>query len=551
MANKTINELPALGAEGEENVIQSSDELAMFNVSNQRTNKITVENILSVVSQSLINNKLQDKLTAGNGININIDNNTSTISAKLKTINGSNLYGEGDITVITSDDTASTMKEGIVQLSDTRSTSTSYAATPNLVQKTYEEIIYPHSLNPDSSDFNDYTGPGKFTVSTGEVLLNGPDDNIRAWILQVIPNTSGNYIQQFATAMAGIECYKRYCDHEVWSDWIRLDNYEVNNHLNKRVYYSINESANHYNVTDSSVFDYHDSNNNNESIMGLHIASENPEDSTDIEDKSLQWNNHLLRLWDNQANARIWEFDIKSAMLIGKKEGFPITSNENLNTYIIPGSYYCDGDAIAQTLSNCPSTNAFRMYVISSFGMGSNHFRQILLPYHNYYRWERRTANGGSTWENWRRTDGLMSYYSPNNNNTFTFINLPCAGWVSSTSTSITFLVPFNVTDGTVTVNQISLAVRGGASAQYFYARSGSTGGTYTQLGTSPVSVWNNNATVRANEVSSINANVREGSGVHVYVNFKYGLTKASGNTTVVDNNAPVGILASGTFTLS
>lgn len=543
MANKTINELPALGAEGEEKVIESSDELAMFNVSNQRTNKITVENILSVVSQSLINNKLQNKLTAGDGINI--DNNT--ISTKLKTINKSNLYGEGDIAVITSSDTASTMKEGIVQLSDTLSTSTTSAATPNLVY----QFVYPHSLTPDSSDFNDYISPGKFTVSTGEVLLNGPDDDIRAWILQVIPNTSKNYIQQFATAMAGIECYERYYDHGNWSSWVRFDNYQINQDLNKRVYYSINESTNHYNVIDSSVFDYHDSNNNNESIMGLHIASENPENSKDIEDRSLQWNNHLLRLWDNQANARIWEFDIKSAMLIGKEEGFPITSNENLNTYIIPGSYYCNGDAIAQTLSNCPSTNAFRMYVISSFGTGSNHFRQILLPYHNYYRWERRTTNGGSTWEDWRRTDGLMSYYSPNNNNTFTFTNLPCAGWVSSTSTSITFLVPFNVISGSVIVNQISLAVRGGASAQYFYARSGSTGGTYTQLGTGPVSVWNNNSTVRTNEVSSVNANVRAGSGVHIYMNFNYGLTKASGNTAVVDNNAPVGILASGTFTLS
>ncbi len=105
-----------------------------------------------------------------------------------------------------------------------------YLDTLNINGTDYElGMKYTHSLDPDSNDFNDFTEPGKYSFGTGQTPLNGPDVGINSWVLLVIANSSRNYIQQFATAMAGIECYERYCDHGTWSAWVRFDNYGIKN----------------------------------------------------------------------------------------------------------------------------------------------------------------------------------------------------------------------------------------------------------------------------------------------------------------------------------
>ena len=113
---------------------------------------------------------------------------------------------------------------------------------------------------------------------------------------------------------------------------------QVNDKVENRVYYSIDESADHYNVTSSHVFDYHDSNEG--SIMGLHIASEDPSDSTNVEDKSLQWNDHLLKLWDNEADARVWELDTNMAA----NKMTQAYASTDLNTLTSPGIYFTNAN---------------------------------------------------------------------------------------------------------------------------------------------------------------------------------------------------------------
>lgn len=120
---------------------------------------------------------------------------------------------------------------------------------------------------------------------------------------------------------------------------------QVNDKVENRVYYSIDESADHYNVTSSHVFDYHDSNEG--SIMGLHIASEDPSDSTNVEDKSLQWNDHLLKLWDNETDARVWELDTNMAA----NKMTQAYSSTDLNTLTSPGIYFTSANCTNNPVS--------------------------------------------------------------------------------------------------------------------------------------------------------------------------------------------------------
>ena len=78
------------------------------------------------------------------------------------------------------------------------------------------------------------------------------------------------------------------------------------------------------------------------------------------------------------------------------------------------------------------------------------------------------------------------------------------------------------------------------------YARSGSSGGTYTQL--SLTTIWENGVTKRTNEVISVAATPTE-CGLLCTIKFTYALAKASGNTAAITTLAPVALRINADFT--
>lgn len=121
------------------------------------------------------------------------------------------------------------------------------------------------------------------------------------------------------------------------------------------------------------------------------------------------------------------------------------------------------------------------------------------------------------------------------------------AGFITSGSTELAFFLPIGAASGTVTINTISLTCRF-TDGVYGYIRSGTNGGTYTQL--SGAVIRNNGAYPRTNEVDSITATVING-GIRISIKFKYAIAKTSGNTTAVTNNTPVAVAVNGNFTIS
>lgn len=122
------------------------------------------------------------------------------------------------------------------------------------------------------------------------------------------------------------------------------------------------------------------------------------------------------------------------------------------------------------------------------------------------------------------------------------------SGGVSNSAKSLMFLIPFNryIDASGVTCKSLTLTLLH-ADGGYPYARSGSSGGTYTQL-TSNLSMWANGKAVRTNEIADIPCTIIPNVGVNVRVNFNYALAKASGNTAAITNNVPLFVIASGTF---
>lgn len=277
---------------------------------------------------------------------------------------------------------------------------------------------------------------------------------------------------------------------------------QVNDKVENRVYYSINESSDHYNVTSSSVFDYHPS--GDDPTLGLNIQSESA-DGTDTVDYSLQWTPDTLRLWDNDTNSQIWQINPPHTVKIGLKDCTAISSNQNLNSYVTTGSYYCSKDATAATLSNCPISSSFRLYVIANTG-AENYRRQLLFTYNEAQIWERRTTDYGSTWNNWvlyenaNYTGGLNGALAANLNS----LTTPGIYFVSTSHTNGPESCPAIVevvarTDGTEWVYQRWHDVRLALADRYptCYERTKSSGSwsSWKQMGGTIVS-----ATLSANK---------------------------------------------------
>ena len=81
--------------------------------------------------------------------------------------------------------------------------------------------------------------------------------------------------------------------------------------------------------------------------------------------------------------------------------GTEITSNQDLDSFITPGNYYCKGNTTVATLTNCPTVEAFKMFVSHPTGGSTSYIGQEIKEFsHNkiYYRW-RGTDNVWRSWE--------------------------------------------------------------------------------------------------------------------------------------------------------
>lgn len=128
--------------------------------------------------------------------------------------------------------------------------------------------------------------------------------------------------------------------------------------------------------------------------------------------------------------------------------------------------------------------------------------------------------------------------------------NLYLTGYTTTGSRDINFFIPSSRVIKATSASMSSLKITVRQAGGYPFARSGASGGTYTQLGSSSVQVWNGGASYRTNEVERIYVTPRE-DGVNVAVRFTYAPVTTSGGSTAMANNAPLGINVDAVITLS
>ena len=136
-------------------------------------------------------------------------------------------------------------------------------------------------------------------------------------------------------------------------------------------------------------------------------------------------------------------------------------------------------------------------------------------------------------------------------NTTFTYRNW-VTGFLANGTNLIVFSVPLSrplAAGAAVTCTSLGVIVRH-PDGGYPYARSGSNGATYTQLGNNYAQIWSNGGTVRNNEVTSVQC-INRTDSIRVQVEFTYALAKTSGNTAAVTNVVPVGLDIDATFEIS
>ena len=119
--------------------------------------------------------------------------------------------------------------------------------------------------------------------------------------------------------------------------------------------------------------------------------------------------------------------------------------------------------------------------------------------------------------------------------------NLYLTGYTTTGSRDICFFIPSSrlILFSSASMSSLKITVR--QAGGYPFARSGANGGTYTQLGSGSVQVWNNGASYRTNEVEAVSVGPRK-DGVNVYVRFVYAPVTTSGGSTAIANNSPLGI---------
>lgn len=158
-----------------------------------------------------------DSMTAGaepnqNAISkIQIDSNVMSASGKestavFKANNGVSIAFDTDNAIVVSGTNASTSAAGVVQLTDsTSSTSTNTAATPNSVKKAYDKAA---SVSSDLSSYkttvsNNYM-PKSGGTFTGEVILKAdPTKDLGAATKKYVDNKANNYMPKSGGIFTG------------------------------------------------------------------------------------------------------------------------------------------------------------------------------------------------------------------------------------------------------------------------------------------------------------------------------------------------------------
>ena len=200
-----------------------------------------------------------------------------------------------------------------------------------------------------------------------------------------------------------------------------------------------------------------------------------------------------------------------------------IPSNSNLNSYTDPGWYTCYKNAIAKTVSNSPTDNAFVMIVNTHAGTN-----QIVIEYmtSSFHIWTRNCYS--NTWGSWAEI--------------YTTIQKPTASEIGAAASSHNHAAS-NITSGTlavarggtgITSNPSMLVNLGSTSAASVFTASPRPGVT----GTLPISRGGTGATTAAAARTALGA--APSSHTHKYA----GSSSAGGAATSANKvNVPVGTI--------
>lgn len=146
-------------------------------------------------------------------------------------------------------------------------------------------------------------------------------------------------------------------------------------------------------------------------------------------------------------------------------------------------------------------------------------------------------ATSGASYPLWTAENAPHANYawsSRSINNEITANRYFAFGELTNGSTTLRFFVPYNVVAGSPTLK--SLEIQPYIQGYIPYARSGSTGQTYTQL-SGPISVWETvngvGRSTRTNEVSQVTIEAKVRSGFYIVVTFTYPLAISDGGSTI------------------
>ena len=158
-------------------------------------------------------------------------------------------------------------------------------------------------------------------------------------------------------------------------------------------------------------------------------------------------------------------------------------------------------------------------------------------------------ANTGATpYGIWHAGNMTRFYSDATTNTTITRNSTVACGLIGGNSKTITLLLPYPVVGGNPTLTDltINLAIPGNA-----YVRSGSSGGTYTNVSGVNISMVANGSYVRSNEIDEVTIQVQRNIGFRVSLNMKYALSTTSGSATTLPNKTSFTAWVTYTITLS
>lgn len=90
---------------------------------------------------------------------------------------------------------------------------------------------------------------------------------------------------------------------------------------------------------------------------------------------------------------------------LGSTPGNFLNNNDDLNQFYTPGNFACKTNVTASSLSNCPTTSAFKLIVEYATGNGTP--CQTIIEYNTGTRYYRYTTKAdGTGWSPWYKFEG-------------------------------------------------------------------------------------------------------------------------------------------------